>query len=125
MAFIDAKAKLTKGKETLRVLEGWASRDRSAMGSTINESDCMQGKFVTTFAELQFAKRALTAAFDDLKRHSSNLRAVGSVVQERMKSQLAELHSDGTQPSKPGDKGASVECRCQYLILGNGVSTRY
>lgn len=85
---IDSKVELVKGKEPLPRLEGWASADRLAMWSAIEERDCARNKLAKTSVKLQATKRALNGTFDHFKQHSSNVQAAEAAVQERMKPKL-------------------------------------
>lgn len=87
-AVTDAKVEIADAKEALPGLEGWASVDRSALRSAIEEGDCIQSEVAMTSAKFQVAKWALTATFYHLKRRSGNVQAVEAAVQERMKPNL-------------------------------------
>lgn len=63
-AFTDVRIELANAKEALHVRKSWASTDRLALHSSIEERDRAQMEVVTMLAELQVAKRALNTTFD-------------------------------------------------------------
>lgn len=79
-AVTDAKVKLTNAKEALRLLEGRASEDRSAVRGTIKDGSCVPGYLAPTSAKLQAENGALTVKYDRVKRPSSNIRLVHAAV---------------------------------------------
>lgn len=62
------------------MLQTQASVDTSVMRSTIEVRHHIQRKLAISLANRQAAKVALTARFDHLKLHSSNLEATQTMV---------------------------------------------
>lgn len=82
----DWKAELATAKESLQGLKSQASLDGSAIQSSIEGCDRMQGFLATTSAKV--SKRAFAATFDHLERHSTHVQAADAAKPARMKSIL-------------------------------------
>lgn len=90
-AVTDTNADLAKAKKALRVLGGRPSGHRPSLGSAIEERDHAQKEMETTSEKRQVAKDALTTAFDLFKRYCTNVQAVESAVQKRMRTNLRNI----------------------------------
>lgn len=84
----DAEVELANAKEASHFMESWAFADWSAMPSTREGRDHVQGEMAATLAKFQVATVAPTDTLDILKRCSSNAQTVETAVQEHINSNL-------------------------------------
>lgn len=76
----DSKSELVNAKDGFCVLESCVTVDRSTMRSAIQNRDCVQWVSRKTLAGLQISIGAFTSLSDQVKRHSSTLRAAEAGV---------------------------------------------
>lgn len=121
-AVTDAKVEAVNAKGVLRLLEGRASANSSAMDSSIENRNCVRDDLATASAKLQVAKGAFNDNFDHYNRHCSIVCLAEAPVQERLKSSLWNYIQTIFAQVKQSNEAYQLDVDCNMSSLGTEFS---